>query len=195
MAAIIRAKEMHARPPSVYMPSAEAISARSRGLSIRDRIYGCVALATMLGDGKPGAPYSTRSTSRHPTSVSVRGVLGSLPEHLSSNRSRVQPQSGKLDKQISSGLAFAPMRKTPLLRLSDGMYIALHTDFLLSAADDGIVSHPRRPSTRGAIRPIKSRLLAAERSSVTSHASSEARSRRMGVSDGLGAGQAPKKAL
>jgi hypothetical protein len=43
-----------------------------------------------------------------------------------------------LAQPINPGLAFLPLRETPLLRVDDERYISLHADFLQAAADDGV---------------------------------------------------------
>jgi hypothetical protein len=140
LSALVRAHELHAELLPPLFPEAERVFERARGISIAEWIHGAVALATMAFENiKPGGQLGTRIDFRQsdarPAAVRARHIA----EQLSRSRDEFRAAfASVLARGVNPGLAFLPLRESPLLRLEPGWYIGLHADFLLAAADEGV---------------------------------------------------------
>jgi hypothetical protein len=107
-------------------------------MSIASWIHGALALAA-TGMKLVEEGGSTRVDLTHaPPSAALAQVL-KVARRLSRSRDEFRDAFGPLLIQpINPGLAFLPIRETPLLRVDNERYISLHADFLQASADDGV---------------------------------------------------------
>jgi hypothetical protein len=138
--ALVRATELYVELLPQLFPDAERLFSRKRGMPIAEWIRGTVALATMAFENvKPGSSFSTRIDFRQPDTRPAAQRSRRVAEELSRSRDEFRQEFARLFAQaVNPGLAFRPLRESPLLRLDKDLYIGLHADFLLAAADESV---------------------------------------------------------
>jgi hypothetical protein len=136
--ALVRAHELYVELLPQYFEQSGEIFAGARGMSIASWIHGAMALAASgmnLVEQGGGTRIDLRQAPPTPAMLRVRQVA----HRLSRTREEFRDAYGPLLAQpINPGLAFLPLRETPLLRVDHERYISLHADFLQAASDDGV---------------------------------------------------------
>jgi hypothetical protein len=126
-ARLVRAHRMYAERLAGASPEAQEAFSAGTGMTLRERIVGLCVLHEVLGR-RTRMDFRDASPDEDSILIQVARRLAVPPSWY---------QSALAGRALHSTISC--FRESPIVELSDGQYLVLHQDFLLTAADEGLV--------------------------------------------------------
>jgi hypothetical protein len=160
LSTLVRSHELYVELlPSIF-PDADDAFERARGASVTNWIADVYTLAQAFSRQlQPGARWTASVNLASVVTDRSLARLQLVARRLSRDRESFRDRFGSIKPEdVNRGLAFQPLRETPLLWLpavGEHYYVILHVDFVLASGDDGIyfgMQDALPPAKRAAFR-------------------------------------------
>lgn len=138
LATLVRAHELYVELLPRWLPDAEALFEGARGVPLMEWLCDATLIANMCFQAlKPGSGHAPVLDLRAGSAADVVR-LRKVAHGMSLDSSGFMTELGRLgQKDVAPGLAFAPIRISPLLRDGENVWVVLHADFLMTAVEEG----------------------------------------------------------